>query len=115
MSEVETIDPWDTDGPTPWDLDAKFRAWIHELDEDVIQGKYGYERGEFTVYAEAWHPHYLEGLTPQQSFKRALDAAAEDRKQRERERLANWERIKAADTAFLKREAADTATENGKT
>jgi len=86
---------------TPWDLDEKFRDWIRELDEDVIQAEYGYERGEFTVYAADWHPHYLEGLTPQQSFKRALDAFAEDRKERERERRKNWDRIKAADAAAL--------------
>jgi hypothetical protein len=101
MTETTLEDPWDTDGPTPFDLDEKFRAWIRELDEDVIQGEYGYERGEFTVYAEHWHPHYLEGLTPAQSFKRALDAFAEARDEREAERKANLERIKAADAALL--------------
>ena len=93
---------WDDGGPTPWDTDPKFRAWIRTLDEDVIQGEYGYEQGEFTVYAEHWHPHYLEGLTPAQSFKRALDAFAEDRRERDRQKAENWARIQAADAAHLK-------------
>ena len=87
---------WDDGGPTPWDIDEKFREWIRALDEDVIRGAYGYEPGEFTVYAEHWHDHYRQGLTPQQSFKRALDAFAEDRRQRNAERMANDERIDAA-------------------
>lgn len=89
---MNLLDPWDTDGPTPFDTDDKFREWIRMLDEDVIQGEYGYDRGEFTVYAEHWYPHYLEGLTPAQSFKRALDAFAEDRRDRERHRGRNSSR-----------------------
>jgi transposase-like protein len=85
---AERTPNWDDDGPTPFDVDDKFRAWIRELDEDVIQGEYGYEQGEFTVYAEHWHDHYLQGLTPAQSFKRALDAHAEARREREAERKA---------------------------
>lgn len=73
---------WDDGGPTPWDADPKFREWLRVLDEDVIQGEYGYEQGEFTVYAEHWHEHYRQGLTPAQSFKRALDAFAEDRREK---------------------------------
>jgi hypothetical protein len=99
--EMSLLDPWDTDGPTPFDTDDTFRAWIRELDEVVIQGEYGYERGEFTVYAEHWYPHYLEGLTPAQSFKRALDGFAEARRDDERKRKENWERIKAADAAYI--------------
>lgn len=90
---------WDDGGPTPWDVDDKFRAWIHALDEDVIQAEYGYEPGEFTIFAEHWYEHYRQGLTPQQSFKRALDAFAEDRRQREQERKDNRARIEAADAA----------------
>lgn len=95
---------WDDGGPTPWDVDPKFREWIRVLDEDVIQEEYGYERGEFTVYAEAWHPMYLEGLTPAAAFKRALDAAAEARHERERQRKEEWARIQAADAALLKQQ-----------
>lgn len=91
---------WDDGGPTPWDVDEKFRAWIEELDEDVIQGEYGYEPGEFTIYAEHWHEHYRMGLAPAQSFKRALDAFAEDRRQKDAERKATAERIREADARF---------------
>lgn len=100
-TEMEREPNWDDGGPTPWDVDDKFRAWIHALDEDVIQGEYGYEPGEFTIFAEHWHEHYRQGLTPQQSFKRALDAFAEDRRQREQERKDNWSRIQAADAAAM--------------
>jgi len=100
----DTREPnWDDGGPTPCDVDEKFRAWIYALDEDVIQGEYGYEPGEFTVYAEHWHEHYMQGLTPQQSFKRALDAFAESRRQEEAERKANAQRIRDADAAYLAR------------
>lgn len=32
-------------------MEAKFREWLRQLDEDVIQGEFGYEDGEFTVYS----------------------------------------------------------------
>lgn len=51
-----------------------FDQWIETLDEEVIQGEYGYERGEFTVYPDHWRGMFDEGLTPLQAFKRALDA-----------------------------------------
>lgn len=54
-----------------------FDEWICELDEDVIQGEYGYERGEFSVFPEMWRPLFDEGLTPAAAFKRALDAHRE--------------------------------------
>lgn len=100
---TERVPSWDDGGPTPWDEDAKFREWIHVLDEDVIQGEYGYERGEFTIFAEHWHEHYRQGLTPAQSFKRALDAFAEDRRQRDQEQKAKWQSIQAADAAAIAR------------
>ena len=61
--------------------DDAFDDWIRELDEDVIQGQYGYERGEFDVFPELWRPLYEKGLTPAQAFRRALDAFAEERRQ----------------------------------
>ena len=67
------------DGTTEADHDAAFREWMDTLNEDVIQGEYGYERGEFTAFPDLWHPLYVEGLTPAQAFKRALDLFAEDR------------------------------------
>ncbi len=99
----ERVPNWDDGGPTPFDMDAAFREWIRVLDEDVIQGDYGYEPGEFTVFAEHWHEHYRQGLTPAQSFKRALDAFAEDRRAREQQKETNWDRIKAADAEHLAR------------
>lgn len=81
-------------------MPKKFDAWIRALDEDVIQGEYGYERGEFTVYREHWRPLFNEGLTPQQAFRRALDAHKELRDQEDREREENWKRIQAADAAI---------------
>jgi hypothetical protein len=71
----------DEEGLSPFDKDEKFRAWLNELDEDVIQGEYGYEPGEFTVYSSHWHPLYLEGLAPAEAFKRALDAFADERRE----------------------------------
>lgn len=62
-----------------FDKDEKFRAWIHELDEDVIQAEYGFERGEFDVIPTIWHPFYREGLTPLDAYKRALAAFVADR------------------------------------
>lgn len=58
-----------------------FRKWIHELDEGVIQGEYGYEPGEFSVYPDHWRPLFDEGLTPHQAFKRALDGFAQARRE----------------------------------
>ena len=51
-----------------------FDAWIAELNEDVIQGEYGYEAGEFSVFPEHWRPLFDEGLSPGDAFKRALKA-----------------------------------------
>lgn len=77
-----------------------FDDWITSLNLDVVQDEYGYEEGEFTVYPELWEPLWREGLTPQQAFRRALDAFAEEREEREREKAANWARIQAADARW---------------
>lgn len=53
-----------------------FNRWIEILREDVIQGEYGYEEGEFTVYPEHWRGMWLARLTPSEAFKRALYAKA---------------------------------------
>ena len=96
--------PWeDEDGLSPFDKDEKFRAWLNVLDEEVVQGEYGYEPGEFTVYSSHWHPMYVEGLTPAEAFKRALDAFAEERREIDRQRKERWAKIQAADAALLKR------------
>jgi len=82
----------------------KFRRWIEVLTEDVIQDEYGYEPGEFTVYPEHWRDMWREGLTPQQAFKRALDAFAEGRREEEAARKANWERIQQENAEAMARE-----------
>ncbi len=58
---------------------AAFEAWVRALDEDVVQGEYGYEPGEFAVHPEHWRHMFEEGLTPVQAFRRALDAHREAR------------------------------------
>lgn len=89
--------------------DRDFDAWIRELEEDVIEGEYGFERGEFTVFPEHWRPMFRKGLTPQQAYRRALDAFAKKRSDDAAARVANWERIKAADAAHARLENPDEA------
>jgi hypothetical protein len=79
-----------------------FREWIRSLDEDVIQGEFGYEDGEFTVYPSLWRPLFNEGLTPRQAWQRALDAFAAGRREDEAAKLANYARIVAEDGAHIK-------------
>lgn len=57
--------------------ETPFDRWIETLDEDVIQGEYGYEDGEFNITPSLWRPLFDQGLTPQQAFRRALDAHGE--------------------------------------
>lgn len=60
-------------------MEAKFRKWLRQLDEDVIQGEFGYEDGEFTVYPSHWRQLFKEGLTPREAWQRALDGFREQR------------------------------------
>lgn len=83
-----------------------YREWLDRLEEDVIQGKYGYEPGEFTVYTTHWQELYEEGLTPQQAWQRALDGFANARKERDAEQKANYARIVSEDQAAIARERA---------
>ena len=80
-----------------------FDQWIETLEEDVVQGEYGYEPGEFTVYPDLWRAAFDEGLTPSQAFDRALKAADDARKERDREAKERWERIQEADRIALSR------------
>lgn len=84
----------------------KFDRWIQVLREDVIEGEFGYEPGEFTVYREHWHPLFKEGLTPRQAWQRALDAFAEGRREDERLRDENWARIQREDAEAIARQRA---------
>lgn len=82
-----------------------FENWIRILDEDVIQGEYGYERGEFEVFPDRWRPLYDEGITPAQAFKRALDGHEAERRAADEARRENYRRIQAEDAALLGRES----------
>jgi len=84
-------------------ITEKYRAWLTELEEDVIQQGFGYEPGEFTVYPDHWHPLYVEGLTPIQAWTRALDACRVARQEDERRKTANWKRIQEEDRAAVER------------
>lgn len=69
MSDPQTTAEYDDDaGP-----DASYRAWLRTLNEDVIQGEFGYEEGEFTAFPALWHHLYSEGLTPRDAWQRAMD------------------------------------------
>lgn len=65
-------------------MSEKFRDWIRTLDEDVIQGEFGYEENEFDVFPDHWRPLFDEGLTPRQAWQRALDAFREARNEKDR-------------------------------
>jgi hypothetical protein len=79
----------------------KFREWIQTLDEGVIQGEFGYERGEFTIYTSHWYPLFKEGLTPREAWQRALDGFAAQRKADDELKTANYARIIAEDQAAV--------------
>lgn len=83
-----------------------FDAWIVTLEEDVVEGEYGYEPGEFTVYPGHWRPMWVEGLTPSQAFKRACEAATIARREDDEARQRNWERIQAQDRAAIQKAKA---------
>lgn len=71
------FDPFHQLGTPKDGREEQFDEWIRTLDEDVIQGEYGYEKGEFTVSPESWRPLFDRGLTPAQAFQRALEAHRE--------------------------------------
>lgn len=82
---------------------SKFREWINELDEEVIQGEFGYERGEFNVYPDHWYSLFRKGLTPRQAWQRAMDAHKDGREEDERKKAENWDRIQKEDAAAIAR------------
>lgn len=83
-----------------------YAAWLLALEEDVIQGEFGYEPGEFTVYTTHWAPLYEEGLTPRAAWRRALDGFAHAREQRDAEQKENYARIVSEDQAAIARSRA---------
>jgi hypothetical protein len=80
--------------------DDDFRSWCDKLQVDVIEGEFGYEPGEFTVFRADWLPMYREGLTPAQAWQRAMDAHAKARAEEDKAKEENWKRIQAADAAI---------------
>lgn len=84
----------------------KFDEWIRALDEDVIQGEFGYEEGEFTVYTSHWRPLFDQGLTPRQAWQRALDGYANARRDADAAKTANYARIVSEDEAAVARARA---------
>ena len=86
-------------------------AWLNELEEDVIQNEFGYEPGEFTVYTTHWSMLYEEGLAPRQAWQRALDGFAQQRKEDDQAREANYQRILAEDRMAIARQRAEQKSE----
>lgn len=80
-----------------------FEKWLRVLEEDVIQAEFGYEPGEFTVYSSHWRGLYDEGLAPRAAWQRALDGFANERRDREQRKIANYDRIVAEDKAAIAR------------
>jgi hypothetical protein len=87
-------------------MSKKFDEWIRMLDEDVIQGEFGYEDGEFTVYTTHWKPLFDEGLTPREAWQRAIDGYANARRVDDEAKAANYARIVSEDEAAVARERA---------
>jgi hypothetical protein len=105
-----------TDDPRPGDHvetgmrengEGAYEAWLTELDEDVIQGEFGYEPGEFTVYSSHWRELYDQGLTPREAWQRAIDGYANARAEREAEQQERWARIVSEDEAAVARYRAE--------
>lgn len=103
----------DSDGREPGDLyqdggpdvdhvDEQYREWLHVLERDVIEGEFGYEPGEFTVYSSHWLDLYDAGLTPCEAWQRALDGYANARRERDAELGASYARIIAEDEAAIR-------------
>jgi hypothetical protein len=69
----------------------QFEDWIETLETEVIQEEYGYEPGEFNVTPENWRPLFLEGLSPLDAFKRALNTHCEARKAEEAPSMTTYQ------------------------
>jgi hypothetical protein len=82
--------------------DDRFDDWLRELDEEVIQGEYGYEENEFTVYADLWRPAFGAGQTPREAFDRSLKAFDDDRKARREEQARRYAEIISSEAAIAK-------------
>lgn len=52
-----------------------YLTWLTVLEDDVIIDEFGYERGEFAVYPEAWASLYEDGLAPRDAWVRRMPDA----------------------------------------
>ena len=53
-----------------------FEEWLEELKTTVIEGEFGYEPGEFSVFADGWFPLWEAGMSPSEAFQSELDKAS---------------------------------------
>lgn len=83
------------------DWSDDYLTWLTTLEDEVIIGEFGYERGEFAVFPESWEALYAEGLTPRAAWQRALDAHDERRRQEDAAKAENWARIQREDAELL--------------
>lgn len=77
--------------------DEAFDEWITALVEDVIQGEFGYEPGEFALYPVLWRTLFDEGLRPGEAWQKALNVSANARVEDECLKAINYARIRHAD------------------
>lgn len=83
-----------------------FENWLANLEVDVIEGEYGYERGEFTIYSSHWRELFDQGLTPRDAWVKALGGYANARKAADDAKTANYARIISEDDAAVARAKA---------
>ena len=86
---------------------AAYQAWLETLEHDVIEGEFGYERGEFTVYTTHWAALYEKGITPRRAWQHALDGFANKCCENEDAKTANYTRIVSEDQATIARQRAN--------
>lgn len=83
MSDIAgLIEPYTFADPQQDDngsLGDDFDRWVRELDEDVIQGEYGYEQGEFSVFPSLWWSLYHRKLSPRDAWLVALNEHKKER------------------------------------
>lgn len=94
--------------PSEAEIEEKYSTWLEELEHEVIEKEFGYERGEFTVYASHWRELYDQGLTPRQAWQHALDGHANERKEREQQKTERYARIVSEDDAAAAKARAPT-------
>ncbi len=77
IPEMRCSDPCCASGS---DDGCRYEMWLRDLDEGVIQGEYGYEDGEFSVFPSHWLKLYSDGHTPEEAWLIALAAHGEQQR-----------------------------------